>query len=145
MKWFNSVAMLLLWIPTDAAFDVALGAWNTCAKSQEGINCWVSYSLSVLSSSKYIDYLTARWHAQGWNVFGQLGLGHNDDVYEPLDSVIDLGDFEPAEIVCEAFHCCSVSTNRVSLKWYVDWWQCLVFHERPCNSLSFMTLCCVHD
>ena len=91
-----------------------------------------------------IHYLTARWHAQGWNAIAQLGLGHNDDVYEPLDSVIDLGDFEPDEVGCGANFCCSVATNRVSLKWYVDWWQCLVFHKRPCVSLSLITFC-VHD
>ena len=51
LNWFISVAMLLLWIPTDAVFEIATCGWadggffSTCALSQEGIKCWVSDSL----------------------------------------------------------------------------------------------------
>ena len=43
MNWFSPVAMLLLWTPGDATFDVEVVGGSTCALNQgEGISCWVS-------------------------------------------------------------------------------------------------------
>ena len=51
-------------------------------------------------------------HFQGRNDFGQLGIGHSDNVEKPLNVTIDLGtDFVPREVGCGSFHCCSVSTT----------------------------------
>jgi alpha-tubulin suppressor-like RCC1 family protein len=96
MMMYIAMAIVSQWTSTEAAFRVnTAGNGGTCALNDgEGLKCW------------------------GRNDYGQLGIGHSNNVEKPLNVTIDLGtDFVPREVGCGGYHCCSVSTTDLLKCW----------------------------
>jgi len=74
--------------------SVATGYATTCALNEEAVGCW------------------------GWGYYGQNGIGSTEDLLEPPNTAIDLGEgFIPKEVVCGLSQCCAVSASNTSKCW----------------------------